>query len=173
MKKIRQNNFGNCPKKGVKRDAIYFVNSLKVFLKMMKQKRPRKKVRNSKKIKIKKKKFGQVFFYLIFRNCPQKGTQGDAEYILRTIKVFLKRMKQKRLHKVHPPSEQRGTLILFNLIECGRLSFHVSPFLKTGIERQHQYLSYKLLNTSVTSFLHIELRDSHSIPNTPCTCKKV
>ena len=29
------------------------------------------------------------------------------------------------------------------------------------------YLSYKLLNTSVTSFLHIDLRDSHSIPNTP------
>ena len=56
---------------------------------------------------------------------------------LSDIKVFLKRMKQKRLHKVHPPSERRGTLILFNLIECGRLSFQVSPFLNTGIERQH------------------------------------
>ena len=31
MKKIRQNNFRNCPKKGVKRDAIYFVNSPKFY----------------------------------------------------------------------------------------------------------------------------------------------
>ena len=105
-----------------------------------------KKVRNLKKnqknqkkiIKIKKKfKIGQVFFYLIYRNCPQKGAQGNAVYILSAIKVFLKRMKQKKLLKVHPPSEQRGTLILFNLIECGRLSFQVSPFLNTGIERQY------------------------------------
>ena len=55
----------------------------------------------------------------------------------------------------------------------GRLGFQVSGFLNTGIERQHQYLSYKLLNTSVTLFLHIELRDSHSIPITPVNRSKV
>ena len=53
----------------------------------------------------------------------------------------------------------------------GRLGFQVSGFLNTGIERRHQYLSYKLLDTSVTLFLHIELRDSHSIPITPCIFK--
>ena len=79
--------------------------------------------KKSKKSKNIKKKIGQVFFYLIFRNCPQKGAQGDAVYILSAIKVFLKRMKQKKLLKVHPPNVRRGTLILFNLIDCGRLSF--------------------------------------------------
>ena len=57
----------------------------------------------------------------------------------------------------------------FNSTATGRLGFQVSGFLNTGIEQQHQYLSYKLLNTSVTLFLHIELRDSHSIPITPRT----
>ena len=79
MKKIRQNNFRNCPKKGVKRDAIYFVNSLKVFLKMMKQKRPRKKVRNSKKIKIKKKtkkKNLTSFFLFNFSKLPPERCPG-------------------------------------------------------------------------------------------------
>ena len=34
--------FWNCPKKGAKGDAVYIVNALKLFLKMMEQKRPRK-----------------------------------------------------------------------------------------------------------------------------------
>ena len=56
-------------------------------------------------------------------NCPLKGAQGDAVYILSALKVFLKRMKQKRPLKVHPPNAGRGTFILFNSIDCGRLSF--------------------------------------------------
>ena len=38
--------------------------------------------------------------FLIFRNCPLKVVQGDAVYILSALKVFLKRMKQKRPLKV-------------------------------------------------------------------------
>ena len=41
-------------------------------------------------------------------------------------------------------------------------SFQVCWFLNTGIDQQHQYLFYKLLNTSVTLFLHIFWRDFHS-----------
>ena len=69
---------------------------------------------------------------------------------------------------------RRGRLFLFFSIACGRLSFYVSRFLNTGIERQHQYLFYKLLDTSVTLFLQILWRDSHSWLMTPrmlCTNK--
>ena len=34
-------------------------------------------------------------------NCPQKGAKGDAVYIVNALKVFLKRIKQKRPLKVH------------------------------------------------------------------------
>ena len=48
--------------------------------------------------------------------------------------------------------------------------FQVSRFLNTGIEWQHQYLSYKLLTTSVTLFVHILWRDSHSWLLSPRIC---
>ena len=106
-------NFSKLPKK--KGDVIYIVNALQVFLKRMKQKRPLEK-------KIIKK--NQPIFFLVFQNCPLKGAQGDAVYILNALKVFLKRMKQqKRPLKNHPPNAGRGTLILFNSIDFGRLSF--------------------------------------------------
>ena len=95
--------FRNCPQKSAKEDAINIVNALKVYLKKMKQKRPLKKDKNQK---IKKKRTttkSDKFFYFIFRNCPQKGAQWDAVYILSTLKVFFKRIKQKRLLKVPPP----------------------------------------------------------------------
>ena len=65
--------------------------------------------------------------FLMFRNCPLKGAQRDAVYILSAIKCFLKRMKQKRSLKVHPPNAGRGTL------DCGRLSSQVRRFLNTLI----------------------------------------
>ena len=71
----------------------------------------------------------------IFRNCPLKGAQVYSVYVLSALKVFLKRMKQKRPLKVHPPSAGRGPL--FFSIVCSRFSFRVSRFLNAEIERQH------------------------------------
>ena len=36
------------------------------------------------------------FFFFNFQNCPKKGAKGDAVYIVKALKVFLTRMKQKR-----------------------------------------------------------------------------
>ena len=77
-----------------------------------------------------KKKSNQInltkfYFYHFFLIAPQKGAQEDAFYILSALKVFLKRMKQKRPLKVHPPNVGWGTLILFNSIDCGKLSFQL------------------------------------------------
>ena len=56
-------------------------------------------------------------FYFIFRNCHLKGAQRDVVYILSALKVFLKRMKQKRPLKNHPPLLQRGQLFfIFNCL---------------------------------------------------------
>ena len=77
------------------------------------------------------KKQQQKIDFFLLPNCPLKGSQGDAVFILSALKVFLKRMKQKRPLKVHPPNVVWGTLILFNL------KVEVSQFLNTGIERQH------------------------------------
>jgi len=95
-----------------------------------------------KKIKIKKreekrKRARKNRFFFFSKLPPKKNAQGDAVYILSALIVFLKRMKQKRLLKVHPPNVRRGTLILYTLIDCGRLSFQVSRPPNTGIERQH------------------------------------
>ena len=95
------------------------------------------------------------------KKLPQKGGQRDAVYSVGALKVFWKRMKQKRPLKVHPPNVGRGTLILFNSIDCGRLSFQLKFFLG-GNECQRLFLSNKLLLASVTLFLRILLRDSHS-----------
>ena len=51
------------------------------------------------KFKKEKKNLTKVFV-LIFHSCPLKVAQGDAVYILRALKVFWKRMKQKRPLKV-------------------------------------------------------------------------
>jgi len=48
-------------------------------MKRMKQKRPLKKQKQKTKQKI-----------VIFRNCPLKGAQGDAVYILSALKVSFK-----------------------------------------------------------------------------------
>ena len=77
-------------------------------------------------------------------------------------KICLKRMKQKRPLKVHPPNVVRGTPILFNSIDCGRLSFQLSRLFLCGNESQRLFLSNKLLMASVTLFLRISLRDSYS-----------
>ena len=45
------------------------------------------------------KKNWTTFFFFIFQNCPKKGVKGDAVYIDNSLKVFMKRMKQKRLGK--------------------------------------------------------------------------
>ena len=97
-----------------------------------------------------------TFFFLW--NCPLKGAQGDAVYILSALKVFWRGWSRRGRWKCI-----LQMLFLFNSIDCGRLSFQVSQFLNTGIEQQH----YKLLNTSVTLFLHILWRDSHSWSTTP------
>ena len=76
-------------------------------------------------------------------------------------------MKQKRLLKVHAPNVVWVSLILLNSIDYGRLSFQVR-FLNIVIERHHLYLFYKLLNTSVTLFLHILWRVMHSWSKAPC-----
>ena len=57
-----------------------------------------------------------------FEIAPKKDAQGDAVYILTTLKLFLKRMKHKRLLKIHPPNVRRGRFF-FSSIFCGRLSF--------------------------------------------------
>ena len=119
--------FRNCPKKVSKGEAVYIVNALQVFLKRLKQKRP---IQNSKLKKTKKKQQQKLDFFFNFSKLPLKGAHGDADYILRALKVFLKRMKQKRPQKVHPQNAGRGTLIL-NSIDCGRLSFQVSRFLNS------------------------------------------
>ena len=159
--------FWNCPKKVPRGTPSTFSMPSQCFWRGWSRRDHYKKDIKSKKSKKKKKKIWQFFFFLIFRYCPKKDAQGDAVYILSALIVFLKRIKQRRLLKVHPPNVRRGTLILFNLIDCGRLSFQVSRFLNTGIERQHKYLSYKLLNTSVALFLHNLWRDSHSWLRTP------
>ena len=76
---------------------------------------------NSQKIKKKQKKSNkkqkkmEIFLFLIFKNFSLKGAQGDAIYVLSALKVFLKRIKQKRPLKVHPPNGGQGPLILFNI----------------------------------------------------------
>ena len=47
------------------------------------------------------------------KNRTKKGAQEDAVYILSAIKVFLKRMKQMRLLKVHPSNVWRGRLLFY------------------------------------------------------------
>ena len=83
-------------------------------------------------------------------------------YILSALKVFFIEGEAEEAAESSPSTCFRGVLILFNSIDCGSLSFQVSQFLNTGIERQHLYLSYKLLTTPATLFLHILLIDSHS-----------
>jgi len=114
---------------------IHYQRPQSVFLKDEAEEAAEKKI----KIKNRAKKY---FFFFFFSKLPKKDAQGDAVYILSALIVFLKRMKQKRLLKVHPPNVRRGTLILYTLIDCGRFSFQVSRLLNTGIERQHQYPSY-------------------------------
>ena len=99
------------------------------------EKAAEKKIKNlkiKKKIKINNNKFGQKNVFLIFRNCHLKGSQGDAVYILSPLKVFLKRIEQKRLLKVHPPNVGWGKQNPFYSNATGRLSF-----LNTGMKRQH------------------------------------
>ena len=62
---------------------------VKVFLKRMKQKRLlKKKIKKTKKSKKSLKKIKKLqqnrtnFFFIIFRNCPKKGAQGDAVHIV-------------------------------------------------------------------------------------------
>ena len=43
-----------------------------------------------------RKKSGNFFRLFFFLNCPQKGAKGDAVYSGNSLKVFVKRMKQKR-----------------------------------------------------------------------------
>ena len=83
-----------------------------------------KKIKNRKKSKN------------ILKLPPKKDAQGNAVYILSALNVFFKRMKHKRLLKVRPPNVRRGRLFFFSIV-CGRLSFYVSQFLNTGIERQY------------------------------------
>ena len=74
--------FRNCPKKGVKGDAIYFANSPKCLWRGFSRRDRWKKDKKSKKIKkskkdLKKKKIRQVFF-VIFR----KSIRGCWKFIL-------------------------------------------------------------------------------------------
>ena len=64
---------------------------------------------------------------------------------------------------------RRGRLFFFFSIVCYRLSFSLSWFPKTGIERQHWYLSYELFEISITLFIRILWIDSHSWLNAPRT----
>ena len=114
--------FRNCPKKGVKGDAIYFVNSPSVYEEDLAEETAEKKIKNKIKKKIKKKSKNQkkilkknlTSFFLNFSKLPpKKDAQGNAVYILSALNVFLKRMKHKRLLKVHPLNVLRGCFFFF------------------------------------------------------------
>ena len=76
--------FRNCPKKGAKADAFYIVNTLKVLLKRMKQKRPLKKLKNLEF----KKKIGQFFFKYFFQLTPKTCPWGLCLHPQRPQSVF-------------------------------------------------------------------------------------
>ena len=123
---------------GGRPSPVYIVSAFKVFLKRMKKKRPLKKIKKLKTTTKYQTKF------LIFRNCPKKGAQGEAVFILSALKSVF---GEERPLKVHPPNVGRGTLILFNSIDCGRLSFPLTRFFLCGKEaNDYSFLtSYWLL----------------------------
>ena len=168
-KKIRQILFiwffETAPKKGAKGDAVYNVSALKVFLKRMKQKRPlEKQIKNFENEK--KKKNRTKFFCFNLSKLPPKSCPG-----------------RRRLHLQRPQSvleEDEAEEAAESFVKCWfGVSFFfyfqlsakdwdsLSWFTNTGIERQHQYLSYELFEMSVTLFIRILWIDSHSWWTTP------
>ena len=129
----------------------------------------------------KKKKFVPIFslfffdFFLIFwflkeinkRLLP--GIKGAmiVSFLKQVLKLFWENCKWVVLTHLF----RLG--VHFFSIDWGRLSFQVSLFLNTGFERNHQNLSYKLLPTSVTLFVHIVWRDLHSSLMSPRTSLKL
>jgi len=61
----------------------------------------------------------------IFRNCPLKGAQGDAVYILSALKVFFEENEAEEATESSSSNCKPGyTYFVFvNSIDCGRLSF--------------------------------------------------
>ena len=159
--------FRNCPKKGANWDAVNIVNALKVFLKRMKQKRPQEKKLKIKKKKLKKiknkKKLDNIFFF--FSKLPPKRCPGGRRLHPQRPQSVFEEDEAEEAAESSSSSCWPGYTYLVNLIDCVRMSFHVSRFLNNGIPCGPKNLWLSLqpklphkLDFLSYSFLYLNLR---------------